>query len=97
MTDSTALPPPLLKRMLKADAAACRRCNTSGKPVTNNGLMHIRDEVILDRVPAGFAQDMEEGCKGYLSNACVRIHQGTLHSGQESPQILCKLLPGDVV
>ena len=55
------------------------------------------DKVTLDRVSAGVTQGMKEGCIRYLSDACVRIHQGTLHSGQESSQILCKLLPGDVV
>ena len=45
----------------------------------------------------GVTQDMQEGCRQYLSDACVRVHQGALHSGEEDPQVLCKLLPGDVV
>ena len=43
MTDSTALPPPLLKRMLKAEAAACRQGNMSGESVTINGIMHVKE------------------------------------------------------
>ena len=97
MTDSTALPPPLLKRMLKAEAAACRECNTSERPVTVKYLMYAKNKVTLDRLSMGVTQDMQEGCRQYLSDACVRVHQGALHSGEEDPQVLCKLLPGDVV
>ena len=85
MTDSTALPPPLLKRMLKADAAACRQCNTSGKPVTNNGLMHVKDKVTLHRVSAGTTQDKRSWTryqwalhvKEYAKDTCLTPASGS--------------------